>query len=150
MRMSESNIGISFVITIQPLEESLIVEVNIGPSIALQQFQWCDAAKPKKHSKGKKRLTSLHTCPIGTGRPSLTAAYRQKCLQNNGIVALWTHDLPASNVVPEQTFSRPRPVSQEPSLGQNADSPNSSCDSCIYQDEYVIIPSDGSSGCPKL
>jgi hypothetical protein len=45
--------GISFVVTIHLLEESLIVEMNIGQIIALQQFQWCDAAKLKTHSKGK-------------------------------------------------------------------------------------------------
>ena len=35
------------------------------------------------------------------------------------------------------------------SSGQNADSPNSSCDSCMHEDEYQIISSNGSSGAPK-
>jgi hypothetical protein len=42
----------SFVVTIQPLEESLIVEMNIEQNIAVQQFQCCDAAKPKTHGEG--------------------------------------------------------------------------------------------------
>jgi hypothetical protein len=42
--------GISFVVTIQPLEESLIVEMNIVDFVALRQFQWCGAANPKMHN----------------------------------------------------------------------------------------------------
>jgi hypothetical protein len=41
----------SFVVPIQPLEEGLIVEMNIGHDIAVQQFKCCDAAKPKTHGK---------------------------------------------------------------------------------------------------
>jgi hypothetical protein len=44
----------SFVVPIQPLEESLIVEMNIGRDIAVQQVKCCDAANPKTHAKGKK------------------------------------------------------------------------------------------------
>lgn len=51
--MSESNMGISFVVPIQPLEESLIVEMNIGQFIAVRQFQCCGAASLKMHSKSK-------------------------------------------------------------------------------------------------
>jgi hypothetical protein len=43
----------SFVVPIQPLEESLIVEMNIGQYIAVQQFKCCDAAKPKTHARSK-------------------------------------------------------------------------------------------------
>jgi hypothetical protein len=42
---------ISFVVPIQLLEESLIVEMDIGQDIAVQQFKCCDAAKPKTHGK---------------------------------------------------------------------------------------------------
>jgi hypothetical protein len=70
--------GISFVVTIQLLEESLIVEMNIEQIIALQQFQWCDAARPKTHDKNKDRLTSLHSCPIRHWPRPFAAAYRQK------------------------------------------------------------------------
>jgi hypothetical protein len=44
----------SFVVPIQPLEESLIVGMNIGRNIAVQQSKCCDAAKPKTHARGKK------------------------------------------------------------------------------------------------
>jgi hypothetical protein len=57
MRMSESNIGISFVLSIQPLEESLIVEMNIEQFSALQQFKCCGAANLKMHSGSKVGLT---------------------------------------------------------------------------------------------
>jgi hypothetical protein len=36
------------------LEESLIVEMNIGQDSAVREFQCCGAAKPKTHGKGKK------------------------------------------------------------------------------------------------
>jgi hypothetical protein len=44
---------ISFVVPIQPLEGSLIVEMNIEQNIAVQQFRCCGAAKLKTHSKSK-------------------------------------------------------------------------------------------------
>jgi hypothetical protein len=53
MRMSESNMGSLLVLTIQLLEESLIVGLNIGQGFALQQFQCCDAAKYNMHGFGK-------------------------------------------------------------------------------------------------
>ena len=43
--MSESNMVVSLVVTIQPLEGSLIVEMNIGENIAVRNFNCCDAAK---------------------------------------------------------------------------------------------------------
>jgi hypothetical protein len=45
--------GSLLVLAIQPLEEGLIVTANIGHAFALQQFQWCDAAKSKLHGFGK-------------------------------------------------------------------------------------------------
>jgi hypothetical protein len=53
MRMSESNMGNLLVLTIQPLEGSLIVEMNIGQNAAVQEFNCCDAAKCKTHGVGK-------------------------------------------------------------------------------------------------
>jgi hypothetical protein len=53
MRMSESNMGSLLVLTIQPLEEGLIVAGNIGQAFALQQFQCCDAARFNMHGFGK-------------------------------------------------------------------------------------------------
>jgi hypothetical protein len=44
----------SFVVPIQLLEESLIVEMNIWQDIAVQQVKCCGAAKRKTHAKGKK------------------------------------------------------------------------------------------------
>jgi len=44
----------SFVVPIQPLEESLIVEMNIGQDDAVREFKCCGAAKLKMHGKGKK------------------------------------------------------------------------------------------------
>jgi hypothetical protein len=41
----------SFVVPIQPLEEGLIVEMNIGHDIAVQQFKCCDAASRKRMAK---------------------------------------------------------------------------------------------------
>jgi hypothetical protein len=41
-------------LTIQPLEESLIVEMNIEGNIAVREFQCCGAAKRKTHGKSKK------------------------------------------------------------------------------------------------
>jgi hypothetical protein len=49
---------ISFVVPIQLLEESLIVEMNIEQDIAVRQFQCCGAAKLKMHGKINNRLTS--------------------------------------------------------------------------------------------
>jgi len=43
----------SFVVSIQLLEESLIVEMNIGQNTAVREFQCCGAAKLKTHGKGK-------------------------------------------------------------------------------------------------
>jgi hypothetical protein len=54
MRMSESNMGNLLVLTIQLLEGSLIVEVNIGENVAFWQFQCCGAARCKTHSNRKK------------------------------------------------------------------------------------------------
>jgi hypothetical protein len=51
--MSESNMGSLLVLTIQPLEESLIVEMNIEQNGAVQEFNCCDAAKCETHSNGK-------------------------------------------------------------------------------------------------
>src|SRR5258708_17104599 len=48
--------------TIQPLEGSFIVEMNIGQGSALKKLKCCGAAKPKMHGKGKKRLTVRHSC----------------------------------------------------------------------------------------
>jgi hypothetical protein len=45
--------GISFVVPIQLLEESLIVEMNIDQFVALREFQCCGAANPETHSKSK-------------------------------------------------------------------------------------------------
>jgi hypothetical protein len=45
--------GSLLVLTIQPLEESLIVAPNIGDAFALQQFQCCDAARFKLHGFSK-------------------------------------------------------------------------------------------------
>src|SRR5580698_10387883 len=64
MRMSESNMGNLLVSTIQLLEESLIVEMNIERNIAMQKFLCCGAAKPKMHGKRKKQLTIRHGCPM--------------------------------------------------------------------------------------
>ena len=61
--MSESNMGSLLVSTIQPLEGSLIVEMNIGRNIALQKFLCCDAANHKMHGMSKKRLTVRHGSP---------------------------------------------------------------------------------------
>jgi len=44
----------SFVVPIQLLEESLIVGMNIGQDIAVQQVKCCGAAKRKTHAEGKK------------------------------------------------------------------------------------------------
>ncbi len=52
MRMSESNMGYLLRIDDSALG-SLIVEMNIGQFIAVQQFQWCGAATLKTHSKSK-------------------------------------------------------------------------------------------------
>jgi hypothetical protein len=52
--MSESNMVFSFVVPIQLLEESLIVEMNIGQYSAVREFQCCGAAKLKTHGTGKK------------------------------------------------------------------------------------------------
>src|ERR1700712_145456 len=60
--------GSLLVVTIQPLEESLIVEMNIGRYTALQKFRCCGAANLKTHSGGKDRLTFRHGCPIGHPR----------------------------------------------------------------------------------
>jgi hypothetical protein len=51
--MSESNIGILLVLTIQLLEGSLIVELNIEQVRPFQEFQCCGAAKCKTHGEGK-------------------------------------------------------------------------------------------------
>jgi hypothetical protein len=51
--MSESNMGSLLVLTIQPLEEGLIVGTNIGDAFALQQFQCCGAARFIMHGSGK-------------------------------------------------------------------------------------------------
>jgi hypothetical protein len=45
--------GSLLVFAIQPLEEGLIAATNIGYAFALQQFQWCDAAKFNTHGSGK-------------------------------------------------------------------------------------------------
>jgi len=45
MRMSESNMGSLLAITIQLLEESLIVGMNVEEHTAVQKFKWCDAAR---------------------------------------------------------------------------------------------------------
>src|ERR1700712_5550232 len=65
--------GSLLVVTIQLLEESLIVEMNIGQYTALQKFRCCGAANLKTHSEGKDRLTFRHGCPIGhpRQRPSI-------------------------------------------------------------------------------
>jgi hypothetical protein len=55
--------GNLLVSTIQLLEESLIVEMNIERNIAMQKFLCCGAAKPKMHGKRKKQLTIRHGCP---------------------------------------------------------------------------------------
>jgi hypothetical protein len=45
--------GSLLAITIQPLEGSLIVEMNIGQHTALREIKWCDAAKRKAHGQSK-------------------------------------------------------------------------------------------------
>jgi hypothetical protein len=45
--------GSLLVFTIQPLEVSLIVEVNIGDYLAMQQFKCCDAANRNMHGISK-------------------------------------------------------------------------------------------------
>jgi hypothetical protein len=53
MRMSESNIGSLLVFAIQPLEESLIVEMNIEQESTFRQVNCCGAAKYKTHGDRK-------------------------------------------------------------------------------------------------
>jgi hypothetical protein len=53
MRMSESNMGSLLVLTIQLLEESFIVGLNIRHDFAPQQFQCCDAARFNMHGFDK-------------------------------------------------------------------------------------------------
>jgi hypothetical protein len=45
--------GSLLVLTIQPLEEDLIVAANIEDAFAPQQFQCCDAARFNMHGFGK-------------------------------------------------------------------------------------------------
>jgi hypothetical protein len=56
--------GNLLVLTIQLLEESLIVEMNIERNIAMQKFLCCGAANPKMHGMCKKQLTIRHGCPM--------------------------------------------------------------------------------------
>jgi hypothetical protein len=44
---------ISFEVPIQPLDESLIVEMNIEQDIAVRQSNCCGAANPKTHGISK-------------------------------------------------------------------------------------------------
>jgi hypothetical protein len=55
--------GNLLVSTIQLLEESLTVEMNIERNIAMQKFLCCGAAKPKMHGMRRKQLTIRHGCP---------------------------------------------------------------------------------------
>jgi hypothetical protein len=50
--------------TIQLLEGSLIVEMNIERNIAMQKFLCCGAANPKTHGVRKKQLTIWHDCQL--------------------------------------------------------------------------------------
>src|SRR6202012_5942091 len=56
MRMSESNMEISFVYPIQPLEGGLIVEMNIDHDSAVRESKCCAAANPKTHNATKAGL----------------------------------------------------------------------------------------------
>jgi hypothetical protein len=46
------------------LEEDLGVEMNIERDFASQKFRCCDAANPRSHGFGNKRLTIRHACLI--------------------------------------------------------------------------------------
>jgi hypothetical protein len=56
--------GNLLVSTIQLLEESLIVEMNIERNIAMQKFLCCGAANAKMHGMCKKQLTIRHSCQM--------------------------------------------------------------------------------------
>ena len=68
----------------------------------LQKFKCCDAAKPKMHGKGKKRLTIRHSClKPRPGTPILSAIFN-KYPCNHGIVAEMTHQERGPRPIPDQ------------------------------------------------
>src|SRR6266404_244582 len=70
--------GSLLVVSIQPLEESLIVEMNIGQHTALRKFRCCGAAKSKTHSADKDRLTFRHSCWIDRPEGPISTPKRRK------------------------------------------------------------------------
>jgi hypothetical protein len=105
--------GISFVVTIQPLEGSLIVEMNIEHSIAVRQFQCCGAANTKVHSKGKVSLTGQQCCPIGRQRRLVLGRAAKKSPESIKFVAIQTQETPfPENSLRSAFFNYPARPSQ--------------------------------------